>query len=280
MNRPVQPLVPHRSGPGLVPPGPPQRRVGAVGGDQLVVGADLGDRRPSSTTATRSASCAVCSRCAIATTVRPSSTAASERSRCRAARGSSSEVASSSTSVCGSASTSRASASCCACAGGQHVRRRCRPRCPARRAARRPTPARRPHARAVEQLRPGRRPDGRAAGCPRASRRTRGAPASPARRAPRSSSSVEVDELHPADRRPGPCGGRGCRRSAGRASTCPPRDGPTTASRSPGRGRGTRRAARRDPRGRRTARRSTSSWSSTGVCAGGGPVRRARAPPR
>ena len=32
--------------------------------------------RPSSTTATRSASCAVCSRCAMATTVRPSSTAA------------------------------------------------------------------------------------------------------------------------------------------------------------------------------------------------------------
>src|SRR3546814_3526457 len=40
--------------------------------------------RPSSTTATRSASEAVCSRCAIATTVRPVTTAASERSRCRA----------------------------------------------------------------------------------------------------------------------------------------------------------------------------------------------------
>ena len=68
---------------------------------------------PSSTTATRSASCAVCSRCAIATTVRPSTTAASERSRCRAARGSSSDVASSSTRVCGSASTRRARATCC-----------------------------------------------------------------------------------------------------------------------------------------------------------------------
>ena len=69
--------------------------------------------RPSSTTATRSASCAVCSRCAIATTVRPSTTAASDRSRWRAARGSSSDVASSSTRVCGSASTRRASATCC-----------------------------------------------------------------------------------------------------------------------------------------------------------------------
>ena len=72
---------------------------------------------PSSTTATRSASCAVCSRWAIATTVRPSSTAPSDRSRCRAARGSSSEVASSRTSVWGSASTSRANASCWACGG-------------------------------------------------------------------------------------------------------------------------------------------------------------------
>ena len=57
----------------------------------------------------------------MATTVRPDTTAASDRSRCRAARGSSSEVASSSTRVCGSASTSRASASCCACALGQPV---------------------------------------------------------------------------------------------------------------------------------------------------------------
>ena len=73
--------------------------------------------RPPSTTATRSASCAVCRRWAIATTVRPESTADSERSRCRAARGSSSEVASSSTSVCGSSRTSRASAICWACAG-------------------------------------------------------------------------------------------------------------------------------------------------------------------
>ena len=48
----------------------------------------------------------------MAITVRPWSTAASERSRWRAARGSISEVASSRTSVCGSASTSRASATC------------------------------------------------------------------------------------------------------------------------------------------------------------------------
>ena len=69
---------------------------------------------PSSTTATRSASWAEKRRWAIAITVRPWSTAASDRSRWRAARGSISEVASSRTSVCGSASTSRASAICCA----------------------------------------------------------------------------------------------------------------------------------------------------------------------
>ena len=92
----------------------------------------------------------------MAITVRPSSTAASERSRCRAARGSISEVASSSTRVCGSASTSRASASCWAWAGDsgraagadlgvqpvgqrvdpvQRVHRRRAPRAPRRRSA-------------------------------------------------------------------------------------------------------------------------------------------------
>ena len=76
-------------------------------------------------------------------TVRPSSTAASDCSRCRAARGSSSEVASSSTSVCGSARTSRASATCCACGGREPRARPCRPRCPGRRAAPRPSPSRR-----------------------------------------------------------------------------------------------------------------------------------------
>ena len=60
------------------------------------------------TTMTRCASCAVMSRCAMATTVRPSRTAASDCSRCRAARGSSKDVASSSTKVWGSASTNRA----------------------------------------------------------------------------------------------------------------------------------------------------------------------------
>ena len=98
-------------------PGVPERGVGAAAARRARRACRAPASSPSSTTATRSASCAVCSRCAIATTVRPSSTDASERSRWRAARGSSSEVASSSTSVCGSASTSRASASCCACAG-------------------------------------------------------------------------------------------------------------------------------------------------------------------
>ena len=59
----------------------------------------------------------VWSRCAIATTVRPWRTAPSDRSRCRAARGSNRDVASSRTRVCGSASTSRASASCWVCGG-------------------------------------------------------------------------------------------------------------------------------------------------------------------
>ena len=53
----------------------------------------------------------------MATTVRPSSTADRERSRCRAARGSRRLVASSSTKVCGSTSTSLASASCWAWGG-------------------------------------------------------------------------------------------------------------------------------------------------------------------
>ena len=69
------------------------------------------------TTAIRSASWAVWSRWAIATTVRPVSRACMEPSSVRAVRGSMSEVASSSTSVCGSATTSRASATCWACAG-------------------------------------------------------------------------------------------------------------------------------------------------------------------
>ncbi|EMF01741.1 2-polyprenyl-6-methoxyphenol hydroxylase-like oxidoreductase [Streptomyces mobaraensis NBRC 13819 = DSM 40847] len=73
--------------------------------------------RPSSATAITSASWAVCSRWAMATTVRPSSTLARELSRRRAARGSSRDVASSSTRVCGSARTSRASAICWAWAG-------------------------------------------------------------------------------------------------------------------------------------------------------------------
>ena len=70
-------------------PRAPQRRVRAVGRDQLVVGAEL-VTTPPSITATRSASCAVCSRCAIAMTVRPGSTAASARSVRRAVVGSSS----------------------------------------------------------------------------------------------------------------------------------------------------------------------------------------------
>lgn len=68
--------------------------------------------RPSMTTAMRSASCAVCRRWAMATTVRPVSRAFIDPSRCWAVRGSISEVASSRTRVCGSASTSRASAIC------------------------------------------------------------------------------------------------------------------------------------------------------------------------
>jgi hypothetical protein len=67
-----------------------------------------GTIRASSATARRtthrqpqSASCAEKSRCAIGMTVRPSNTAASERSRCPAARRSISEVASSSTSLWG-----------------------------------------------------------------------------------------------------------------------------------------------------------------------------------
>ena len=68
--------------------------------------------RPSSTTATRSASWAVWRRWAMATTVRPARTADSDRSRWRAARGSSSEVASSRTRVWGSARTRRARATC------------------------------------------------------------------------------------------------------------------------------------------------------------------------
>ena len=68
--------------------------------------------RPSMTTAIRSASWAVWSRWAIATTVRPDSSEFIEPSRVRAVRGSISEVASSSTSVWGSAMISLASAIC------------------------------------------------------------------------------------------------------------------------------------------------------------------------
>ena len=70
---------------------------------ELVVGADLGEQ-PSSTTATRSASCAV-EPCA---SPRPSGPRAPSRATARggAPRGSRSEVASSRTSVCGSARTS------------------------------------------------------------------------------------------------------------------------------------------------------------------------------
>ena len=131
--------------------------------------------RPRSTTAMTSASCAVCRRCAIATTVRPSRTRASERSRWRAARGSSSEVASSRTSVCGSASTSRASAICWACAGVSDMppeptsvpRPVVEPRAPTR-------PRRPPRAPPTARRR--RRRYARAADCRGASPRTRGAP--------------------------------------------------------------------------------------------------------
>ena len=97
------------SGGGGRQPGVEQALVGAAGLDQVVVMAVL-DRRPPSSTSTRSARAAVDKRCAMAIVVRPVASLASARDVRTSVSASTDDVASSSTNTSGSAIPARSRA--------------------------------------------------------------------------------------------------------------------------------------------------------------------------